>query len=278
MPLGSTPTHVIAHISDTHLLAGGLPLHGTVDTVGNLRRALERLESTGLRIDAIVHTGDIADLGELDAYERVRAAVAPVAERLGCPVVWVAGNHDVRGPLRQGLQLGGDPGSPLDTVTEVGGLRIIGLDTSVPGQPHGDLDDAQLEWVRDQLAAPAPHGTIIALHHPPVETVVHELQTLQLRATDRLRAVIEGSDVRKILAGHFHYATSGGFAGIGVSVATATSYTIKVEAPDRGLTGVDGGQAIAVLHVYDDDTVHSGLPIDDHRQVVHLPYGFFDNY
>src|SRR5215210_4279140 len=104
-------------------------MHRTVDTVGHLRRALERLEESQMPIDAIVHTGDIADLGELDAYLRVRELVEPVAERLGCPVVWVAGNHDSRGPLRQGL-LGLDPATePLDSVLEVRGLRIVALDT-----------------------------------------------------------------------------------------------------------------------------------------------------
>lgn len=274
MPLGSPATHVIAHISDTHLLAGGKPLH-EVDTVTNLRKALERLESTGIRIDAIVHTGDIADLGELDAYRRASELIDPVAERLGCPVVWIAGNHDSRGPLREGLGLT-DPGeSPLDTVTVVNGLRIIGLDTSVPGQGHGDIDDAQLDWLRGELATPASHGTILALHHPPVETVVHELQTLQLRASDRLRDVIDGTDVRSILAGHFHYSTHGVFAGVDVSVGTATSYTIRVDDAAKGLTGVDGAQAIALVHVFPQSTVHSTLPIDSYAEVVHLPYGFF---
>lgn len=270
----ATPTHVIAHLSDTHLIAGGAPLHG-VDTAANLQRALRRLESTERRIDAIVHTGDIADLGELDAYERVRALIEPVAERLGCPVVWVAGNHDVRGPLRAGL-LNQDGDAPLDTVTERDGLRIITLDTSVPGRGHGELDDGQLAWLRDVLATPAPHGSVLALHHPPIPTVVGELQTLQLRAPEALADVIRGTDVRSVLAGHFHYPTSGLLGGVPVHVVTATSYTIRPEATHLGLTGVDGAQGLALLHLYADGrAVHVPLVTDDYPDVVHLPDGFF---
>lgn len=275
MPLDPAPTHVLAHLSDTHLLADGAPLHG-VDTVDNLRRALERLERSGVAVDAIVHTGDITDLGEPDAYGRVRELVQPVADRLGCPVVWVAGNHDVRGPLRQELLDAQPSDDPVDSVTMVGGLRIIALDTSVPMRGHGDLDDSQIEWLRGVLAEPAPNGTVLALHHPPIPTVVYELQTLQLRAMPQLADVIAGSDVRIILAGHFHYSTSGTLGGVPVSVVTASSYTIRVDGPDRGLTGVDGGQGLGLVHLYDGGAVHSELHLDDYDQVVHLPFGFFD--
>jgi Icc protein len=271
----NVPTHVLAHLSDTHFRAGGAPLHG-VDTVTNLQRALQRLEESEIAVDAIVHTGDIADLGELDAYERVRAIVEPAAERLGCPVVWVAGNHDIRGPLRQGL-LGQQPSAePLDSVTVVGGLRIIALDTSVPAHGHGELEQRQLAWLREQLATESPYGTVLALHHPPIPTIAHELQTLQLRSVPQLAAAIEGSDVRAVLAGHFHYSTTGQLGTAPVSVVAATSYTIRADAPGRGLTGVDGGQGIGLLHLYEGGTVHTEVPIADAHKVVHLPFGFFD--
>jgi len=275
MPLEPEPTHVLAHISDTHLLAGGALLH-EIDTEQNLRRALDRLISTGISVDAIVHTGDIADLGESDAYRLARTIIEPAAERLGAPVIWVAGNHDIRGPLRRELYGGGDSDEPLDSVTQVNGLRIIALDTSVPGRGHGDIDPRQLEWLREQLATPALHGTVLALHHPPVPTVVHELSMLQLRNPADLSDALVGTDVRAVLAGHFHYATSGAIGGAPVSVVTATSYSIRVETPDKGLTGVDGAQGIALLHLGAGYTSHTSLPLADSPEVVHLPFGFFE--
>ena len=84
----------ILHVSDTHLLAGNPRLAGRYDTAANLARTLEALERVAVQPDAIVFTGDLTDLGEPEAYTALRAAVEPVAERLGAPVVWVAGNHD----------------------------------------------------------------------------------------------------------------------------------------------------------------------------------------
>lgn len=55
-----------------------------------------------------------------------------------------------------------------DRVHEVDGLRIVALDTSVPGYHHGALRPEQLAWLADVPATPVEHGTLVALHHPPL--------------------------------------------------------------------------------------------------------------
>ena len=135
------PTHVIAHLSDTHLL--GSPqgrLAGRIDTAEQLRRALARLESSREVVDALVISGDLADSGEPAAYELLLEIVRPVVDRLGCALVLTGGNHDERGPMAQVL-FGVDGDDPQDRVTTVRGLRIITLDSAVPGYHHGGLSD-----------------------------------------------------------------------------------------------------------------------------------------
>ena len=203
---GSHPParRVIVHLSDTHLLGGDRMLGGRFDSLANLRATLDAVERLGVRPDALVFTGDIADLGEPDAYRAVRATVEPVAERLGAPVVWVAGNHDERPELRRDL-LGLDPTEePVTGVWDLGGLRLVALDSSVPGWHHGDLDAGQLEWLRQVLREPAPLGTLLALHHPPLPSHIPLFDILELRHQDELAEVIAGTDVRGILAGHLH--------------------------------------------------------------------------
>jgi Icc protein len=254
------PRHVIAHISDTHFLGGARPLFGAVDTDSTLARALAQLEASGQRPEAIVITGDLADLAEPDAYTRLRALVEPAAERMGSTVVWVMGNHDERPAFSAGLY-GIESAEPQDRVEMFGGLRIIALDTTVPGFHHGELRQTQLEWLRDVLAEPAPDGTVLALHHPPIPTPVEIMAILELREQDRLADVIRGTDVRAILAGHLHYGTHGTFAGIPVAVASATCYTIDLSAPVGSLVGVDGGQSFNLVHLYEDAVVHSIIPV-----------------
>lgn len=270
--LGQFPParHVIAHISDTHLLGGGRSLYGTVDTDPPLLRALDQLHRSNLPIEAIVFTGDLADLAEPDAYVRLRSIVEPAAERIGARIVWVMGNHDERPAYSAGL-FGEESDAPQDRVEMVDGLRIISLDSTVPGYHHGDLADSQLEWLRDVLAEPAPDGTLLALHHPPLPSPVEIMAILELQHMERLADVVRGSDVRGILAGHLHHAMTGMFAGIPVSVAAATCYTIDASAPAGSLLGVDGAQSVNLVHVYDDQVLHTVVPVNETRQVSGFP-------
>jgi len=253
----------LLHISDTHLLAGNPPLGGRYDTAANLRRALAAAEATGIRPAAIVFTGDLTDLGEPEAYRALREAVEPFAERLGAPVVWVAGNHDERPALRRELLDARPTEEPVTGVWDLDGLRLVALDSTVPGWHHGDLDTAQLEWLRGVLSTPAPLGTVLAMHHPPLPSHIPFFDILELRDQGRLAEVIAGTDVRAILAGHLHFSTSGTFAGVPVSVAAATCYTMNLARPADLVNGMDAGQSFHLVHVYDDTITHAVVPVVD---------------
>lgn len=275
------PTHCIAHVSDTHFLGGKRPLYGSVDTDAHLAQALRQIERSGARPEAIVFTGDLADLGEPEAYSRLRALVEPVAERLGATIVWVMGNHDKRTdysnllfdtPLPNDGAEDQPQDLPQDRAYDINGLRIISLDTSVPGYHHGDVTHAQLEWLTDILATKAPDGTLLALHHPPIPTPrIEAMGMLELFDQSRLADVIRGTDVRAILGGHLHYSTHSMFAGIPVSVASATCYTLDLTAEERLLSRVDSGQSINLVHVYEEQVVHSIVPLGKTVEVTGVP-------
>jgi Icc protein len=253
------PDHVIAHISDTHLVAGDAKLYGDVDSGARLSELLERLEGSQVRPDALIFTGDLADTGQPEAYRKLRDVVDPLANRLGAEVIWVMGNHDNRAALRGHLLREAPSMAPMDRVHDIAGLRVIVLDTSVPGCHHGELSPAQLDWLAAQLAAPAPFGTILAMHHPPIPSVQDLAVTVELREQALLAEVLRGKDVRSILAGHLHYSTTATFAGIPVSVAAASCYTQDLLAP--GTRGRDGAQAFNLVHCYPDTVVHTVVPL-----------------
>lgn len=255
------PTHTLVHVSDPHLLAGGAALGGRFDVDTMLARTLAAIESATDAPDAIVVTGDLADLGEPDAYRRLRAVVEPVSERLGAPVIWVAGNHDERPAMREHLL---DVAPSEDAVTgvwDLNGLRVIALDSTIPGWHHGDIDAEQRDWLADQLRTPAPHGTLLAMHHPPVPSHIPFFDILELRHQDELAEVLRGSDVRGILAGHLHYSLHATFAGIPVSVASATCYTMDVAIPGDRVNGMDAAQSFQLVHVRPETITHTVVPV-----------------
>ncbi len=255
------PDHFLLHLSDTHLLVPGGRLYDAIAPERSLQRIFAGLEAAGTRPEAIVFTGDLADHGDAEAYRLLRSIVEPAAERLGAQVIWCMGNHDDRATFRR--ELFGQPRNsrPVDAVYDVNGLRVITMDTSVPGHHHGELTGAQLDWLAEELASPAPHGTILALHHPPLPCVQDLAVLVELRDQAGLKEVVEGSDVRSILAGHVHFSTSGTFAGVPVSVASATCYTQDLTGEVRGTRPQDGNQSYNLVHVYGETVMHSVVPV-----------------
>jgi hypothetical protein len=96
-------------------------------------------------------------------------------------------------------------------------------------------------------------------------------EIIELLDQERLARVIRGTDVRCILGGHVHFSTYSVFAGIPVSVASATCYTSDPAPLDRFVSGVDGHQAITMMHLYDDRVVHTIVPVDQAPEVSGFP-------
>lgn len=255
------PEHYLVHLSDTHFVLPGDRLGGVVDCEDRLTALVSALEATGVPPEAIIVSGDLADRGEPAAYRWLRAVLEPAAQRIGAQMIWVMGNHDRREAMYQHL-LGDTPSDdPYDRVVMLGGLRVVVLDSTVPGHAHGELTADQLGWLRASLEQPAPEGSILVMHHPPVPCVQDLAVTVELRDQAALAEVLHGSDVRAILAGHLHYSTSATFAGIPVSVAAATCYTQDLFTPGRGTRGRDAAQSVNLVHVYRHTIMHSVAPL-----------------
>lgn len=262
----SRPEHFIIHVSDTHFVAEG-ELYDSVDSDAHLRELFDELEASGAQPEAIIFTGDLADHGEPAAYVRLRAMVEPAARRLGAQVIWVMGNHDERGAFRSQLLDEQPVTTPVDRVYFLNGLRIISLDSTVPGKHHGEVSAEQLEWLARELETPAPHGTVLAMHHPPIPSVLDLAVLVELRDQRALAEVLRGTDVRTIIAGHLHYSSTATFAGIPVSVASATCYTQDLNVPVGGTKGRDGARSFNLVHVFEETILHSVVPLGQFSQV-----------
>ncbi len=288
------PTHTVIQLSDLHIVDPGDLLYGTVDTAATLRAVLARLEESGLRPDALILSGDLTDTGRPAAYARLREIVEPVAARLGTPVLYCAGNHDDRAALRGAVGDLGEaadptvadptvadptvagPGRPIRYARYLGGLRIAVLDSSVPGQAHGELGTDQLDWLADLLREPAPDGTIVVVHHPPARSANAVMDLIPLRDDAPLGAVIAGRDVKMVLAGHLHYGSASSIGGVPVWISGSTAYSLDPLAVDqaRGL----GGSQFTRVDVYPDAAVATTVPVPTGPVVHRLSLADFERY
>lgn len=257
------PSHTFVHISDTHLPGERSPLYGSgADADANLAEMLGRLVTSGLRPDALLFTGDLTDRGDAAAYQRLRELVTPAADALGCEVVWAAGNHDDRRAMRSELGLAGAGDEPIVEVRWFGGMRVIVVDSTVPGAHWGEVPSSQLDRLEGELSTAAPQGTLLLIHHPPLPTVLDLAVTVELRDQDALAAVLRGSDVRGILSGHVHHPSFGTFAGIPVAVASSSAYGQDLAQPVGATRGQDAAQGYNLVHVYADTIVHSAVSLE----------------
>jgi Icc protein len=246
------PSHTFVHISDTHLPGERSPLYGSgADADSNLELMLSRLVDSGIRPDALLFTGDVADRGDASAYARLRAMVTPAAEALSCEVVW-----------REELGLAAAGTDPILEVRWFGGMRVIVADSTVPGAHWGEVPSSQLAWLEDELSTAAPAGTLLLIHHPPLPTVLDLAVTVELRDQPSLAAVLRGSDVRGILSGHVHHPSFGTFAGIPVAVASSSAYGQDLAQPLGATRGQDAAQGYNLVHVYEETIVHSAVSLE----------------
>lgn len=230
---------LIAHLTDPHIGLDPGPLAGRLDPTAALRRALVHVRELGTPPDVLLLSGDLTESGADADYQTLRQLVDEElpGHRQGSPrVLAVGGNHDL--PLRARQYLADwmpvpddvPPGLVCVRATH-GGLHFIGLDTVVPGQPHGELGSAQLDWLAATLQSLAGQPVLIFMHHPPMLTGMAAMDDCGLREGrgELARLIATHGQVQLVAAGHMHRPIVGMLGGAPVVVAPSTSHQIELD-------------------------------------------------
>ena len=236
------------HLSDFHV---GASREHAVRGVNTERATRALLDEASRRVPDpafVVVTGDLSDDGDAVGYRRVRDMLDQTFS--STPVVVGLGNHDGRPGFRAGYlgETSGDPQRPYFHAAMVGGLRVVMLDSGIPGEDGGAVDREQLSWLEDLLGVPAPLGTLVALHHPPIRCPVTRLNEIGLAAPAELEAVLRDRGVLGVLCGHIHMAHAGAFAGTLCSVAPSAVYLIDPSSPAEVRPYVGAGFNVGEVH------------------------------
>jgi 3',5'-cyclic AMP phosphodiesterase CpdA len=193
--------------------------------------ALERLP------DAVVLSGDLVDAGSLEEYAVLRELLAP----LPMPLYLMTGNHDEREALRAAFPDHAylrQSAKFVQYVIEDYPLRLVVLDTLIPGQTGGELCEERIGWL-DRILARAPEKpAAVFMHHPPFRTLIGSMDKYELGGREALEAVIRRHpQVQAILCGHVHRSIETRFAGTLASTSPSAAHQIRldldVQAPGR---------------------------------------------
>jgi 3',5'-cyclic AMP phosphodiesterase CpdA len=218
---------LVAQITDTHISPKGHRAYGLVDTAAFLASAVTFINESALPVDAVIVTGDLTDFGTAEEYAHFAELVAP----LGVPVLPLPGNHD--DPVVMAAALGHLAPLPgkgdLSYVADIGELRLVMLDSTVPGQPHGLLSPERLTWLDGVLATEPARPALLALHHPPFASGIRHMDVQNCFGAEALRALLERHpNVLATVCGHVHRSVHTIFAGRPATIAPSPAHAVSL--------------------------------------------------
>jgi 3',5'-cyclic AMP phosphodiesterase CpdA len=267
---------LLAQISDLHIKRPGVLAYRRVDTGAYLVRCVAALNALDPRPDAVIITGDLVDQGDPEQYEHLKTLLAP----LRIPYFLLVGNHDERSALRTAfperaeLQSGGEF---VQYAVDVGVLRVIALDSMVPGQSAGTLCDARLAWLAAQLDAAQDKPIVVALHHPPFVCGIGHMDELRLDpiAADKLATLVARyPNVERVICGHVHRPMFVRFGGTIASAVPAPAHQVGLDLRDDAPSAFVMEPPAYALHRYNPTT---GM-VTHHAyvEIADGPYPFYE--
>jgi len=277
---------LIAQISDFHLKPPGVLAYRVADTAAALRRAVEHLNRRLPRPAAVLITGDLADEGAADAYGVLREILTGLA----MPFCMVPGNHDHKGRLRAAFPehtyLSGiaepDGRRAMCCCIEDFPLRLIGLDTVIPGEHGGGLSPGRLAWLDRVLAEQAATPTLVFMHHPPFASGIGHMDgEIFIRKDDLADVIRRHPQVERLTCGHIHRAISRRFAGTVATVCPGIGMQLDLDlrpaAPSVFVMEPEGFLLHTLTDLWGDPTLltHVGT-IPDPPGRYGGPHPFFD--
>jgi Icc protein len=241
---------LIAQLSDTHICPEADLYQGVADSNRMFSEALDHLYALDRRPDLVLITGDLVDKGTSDEYANARRLL----ERLDLPLLIVPGNHDHRERLRAAFADHAylPAAGPLHYCVDEHPVRIVALDSCVPGAHHGHVDDAGLRWLEETLQRDRLKPTILMMHHPPFATGIPYLDRYGCLESDRLASVVERfGNVEIVLCGHVHRPMLRRWAGTVACACPSTTTEIALQLDPSALPRSHVGPRACMLHLFD---------------------------
>jgi 3',5'-cyclic-AMP phosphodiesterase len=218
---------ILAQISDLHVTAPGQLCMGRVDTVALLRDCVACLRSLDPAPEMVIASGDLVDHATPEEYAQLRAILSP----LPMPIYVIPGNHDSREHLRDAFadQTYMPKHGFIQFAVNAGAVRLLMLDTLVPGRDGGELCNVRLSWLEARLAEEPDRPTVIVMHHPPFLTGVANLDDLGLVGSEGFARLLDrNAQVERILCGHLHRSIQVRWHGVLASVCPSTAHQVAL--------------------------------------------------
>lgn len=235
----------ILQLTDCHLMADPRAELKGICTRALFERVLAAVRTRHGALDRLIVTGDLTHDEQLATYESLRELLLPWLPRLRL----IPGNHDHRERMRQAFPERIQPlGQRNVFVEDVGGWRLLGLDSHVPGELHGRLGDEQRAWLDEQLTA-HPGSAVVFLHHPPILVGCEWLDRIGLQDAPELLALVRRhANVRAVVCGHVHQERTVAEPPAMIFTSPSTGVQFRTETISLEVDPVPPGFRVLELH------------------------------
>jgi 3',5'-cyclic-AMP phosphodiesterase len=272
-------TTFLLQLSDLHIREPGKLAYGRIETAPYLKRAIDSILRLPQQPDAVIITGDLTDFGRAAEYHHLRDLLTP----LPMPVYLMPGNHDDRAQMRLSFPdhnyLG--KGSFIQYSVAVGALQLIAIDTVDAGASSGLLCKDRMSWLERELQIYAGKPVVIAMHHPPFQTLIGHMDAIGLlEGSHELEALVaQHPNVERIICGHLHRSIQVRFGGTIASTAPSPAHQVcldlspnaeslwALEPPGFGLHALPAGGRL-VSHTVASGTYEGPFPFHDGSQLI----------
>lgn len=237
---------LIAQITDLHVTVPGQSPGAGVDSAANLSRVVEAINALDPQPDIVIASGDLVEWGTDAEYHRLRDLLG----LLRAPFRLMVGNHDDRAALLRVFPSCAPSGAlGLQQTVELGPLRLILLDSLMPGTPAGTLGPQRLAWLDERLAQRTQGPTMVFVHHPPIEMGVPQVDDSRLLdAADLAAVVARHRNVVRVACGHLHREIFCAWAGTTLSVCPSTAHEFLFDLRPGGQLRAVAGAPAFQLH------------------------------
>ncbi len=238
---------LVAQISDTHMVTPESDRRAAGLRADCLRRCVADINRQ--RPDVVLFTGDTTQHGTADEYARLTDLLEPLEP----PLYLVPGNRDDKHALRRAFAhldyLPGD-GEFLQYAIDLPDLRLIALDSTVPGERKGRFCEARQAWLDRTLAEEPRRPTLLFIHHPPFDVGDHYVGGYRRPEEAAALAAIVGRNpqVAALLCGHVHWPVEREWAGTQARIMPSVAVDLR-----KGIDEGDArGRPIYLLHEVSD--------------------------
>ena len=241
----------VVQFSDSHLFASTDGKLLGLNTDDSLNRVLDLIEKEQPSVEIILATGDLSQDASVASYRRLLDKL----RRFKAPSYWLEGNHDVTAPMRESL---GSDAVMCPCVIERGNWSIVMLDSTIPYEVPGELDEGDLAFLEQALDAAKGRHVMVCLHHHPIPLGCKWLDTQVVNSADRFFEILDRyTNVRAVVWGHVHQEYEGERNNVNLYSVPSTCVQFKPLSDDFAVD--DTAPGYRWFDLYPDGRIDTGV-------------------